>query len=100
MVQEFASAKAETGAGASPPVQIVDFIVFATKMVEAQSPKDPGTAAGAYGVFFDMTSTAGKLQAGPTQELMGSMGVQLVAEEAEDMLRYAQGEFAVPHSPP
>ena len=101
MVQEFASTKAEAATGPSPPVQIVDFILFVTKMVEAMSPQNPGTAAGAYGVFFDMTSTAGKLQAGRTMELFGSMGVPLVEDEAEDMLRYAQGQsrFIVAHSP-
>ena len=57
-----------------------------------QSPKDPGTAAGAYGVFFDMTSTAGKLQVEQTQELLGSLGTPIVTDEAEDMLRHAQGE--------
>ena len=62
-------------------------------MTEALSPKDPGLAAGAYGVFFDMTSTAGKLQVGQTQELLGSLGTPVVTDEVEDMLRHAQGEF-------
>jgi len=103
MVSEFSSmaigSDAEEGGSSSsaPPqaVEVIDFILFAMKLTEIQNPKDPRTAAGAYGVYFDMASTAnklqGKLQLSETQEMMGSLGVSIVREEAEDMLRYAQG---------
>ena len=69
----------------------IDFTHFAKRVVSIRNGDEPGVAAGSFGTFFDMASgTSGQLELGSMQSVLQSLDVNVVQDEAQDMLLYSQ----------
>ena len=69
----------------------IDFTHFTKRIVTIRNGDEPGVAAGSFGTFFDMASgTSGQLELGTMQNVLQSLDVNVVQDEAQDMLLYSQ----------
>ena len=80
-----------TGAGGDAgSTDHIDFTHFAKKTLAVRNGEEAGVAAGAFGTFFDMTAgPSAAIQLRDMNSLLGSLGEEAVADEAQDMVTFA-----------